>query len=116
MRSEVTGLFTRTQIAHLSECHEYLTLVAALLLCISLMMAEGSRSSNKKYVVRFDGNNSKRWDGKEVWLDPEILDELYDSSELYNGANISVPWKGKGGKISHWNAVFVDPNVPPQGR
>ena len=79
------------------------------------MMAEGNKSSSKKYVVRFNGNNSKRWDGKEVWLDPEILDELYDSTELYDGASISVPWKGKGGKISHWNAVFVDPNVSPQG-
>lgn len=77
-------------------------------------MAEGE-SSSQQYVVRFNNNNSKRWDGKEVWLDPEVLDELYDSSELFDGANITVPWKGKGGKISHWNAVFIDPNVPQKG-
>ena len=78
------------------------------------MMAEGE-SSRKQYVVRFTGNNSKRWDEKEVWLDSEILDELYDSTELFNGASVTVPWKGKKGKISHWKAVFIDPNVPRQG-
>ena len=57
-------------------------------------MAE-SESSQKQYIVRFENNNSKRWNGKEVWLDATISDELYNTSELFNGANITVPWKGK---------------------
>ena len=71
-------------------------------------MAE-SGNSQKQYNVRFENNNSKRCDGKEVWLDATILDELYDSSKLFNGANITVPWRGKGGKITHWKAVYIDP-------
>jgi len=66
-------------------------------------------ASNKRYVIRFEGNNSKRWDGKEIWLESTVLDELYDVTELVDGAKITVPFKGKGGKMSHWNAVFVDP-------
>ena len=64
--------------------------------------------ASKHYVVRFEGNSSKRWDGKEIWLDREVLDELYDPTELCHGANVVVPFKGKGGKITQWNAVFVD--------
>ena len=66
---------------------------------------------NNKYIVRYENNNSKRWDGKEVWLDAEIIDELYESSELFHGANIVVPWKYKGGKITHWKAIFIDPKA-----
>ena len=64
----------------------------------------------KRYVVRFEGNNSRKWDGKEVWLDAEVLDELYSENELVHGCKITVPWKSK--KITHWNAVFIDPSVP----
>ena len=78
-------------------------------------MAASGLSSEKQYIVRFENNSSKRWDGKEVWLDATILDELYDSSELFNGANITVPWRGKGGKITHWKAVFIDPSIKQQG-
>ena len=61
----------------------------------------------KRYIVRFEGNNSCKWDGKEVWLDAEVLDELYDETELIHGSTISVPWKSKG-KIIHWKAVFIE--------
>jgi len=63
------------------------------------------------YVVRFEGNDSRKWDGKEVYEDKEVLDELYDSSELVHGAKISYPWRLKGSKLTHWNAIFVDPMV-----
>jgi len=52
----------------------------------------------------------KKWDGKEVWLDPYVLDELYNPKELLHEAKLSVPFKGKGGKITHWNAIYVDPS------
>ena len=64
-------------------------------------MPEGeSFKQRQQYIVCFDGNNSKRWDGKEVWLDTEVLDELYESSKLFYGANVIVPWKGKEGRLS----------------
>ena len=90
-------------------CTHYSSAISIILMA---MMAEGeSFKQCQQYIVHFDGNNSKRWDGKEVWLDTEVLDELYESSELFHGANVIVPWKGKGGKISHWKGVFVDPEV-----
>ena len=67
-------------------------------------------ASERRYAVRFEGNQSKRWDGKEVWLEAEVLDELYDASELVDGANVVVPFRGKGGKITHWKAIFVEHN------
>lgn len=92
----------------------YIFIVLVPFVIFMTRMAEG-KSSSQRYIVRFEGNNSKCWDGKEVWLDAEVLNELYESSELFDGANIIVPWKGKGGKISHWNAIFIDPSVPRQG-
>ena len=70
----------------------YLSYCCSLALYIILMaiMAEGEGSS-QQYIVCFKGNNSKRWDGKEVWLDTKVLDELYDSSELFDGVNVIAP-------------------------
>lgn len=67
--------------------------------------------ASKRYVVRFEGNSSKHWDSKEIWLDCSILDKLYDTTKLFDGASLTVLFKGKGGKITHWNAKFVDPKV-----
>lgn len=69
-----------------------------------------SSDKPKRYIVRFEGNNSKRWDGKEIWIEAEVLDELYSEAELVHGAEITMPWRSKG-KITHWKAIFVDPDV-----
>ena len=75
-----------------------------------------SSEKPKRYIVRFEGNNSKRWDGKETWIEAEVLDELYSEAELVHGAEIMVPWKSKG-KITHWKGIFVDPDMQtPAGR
>ena len=81
----------------------------SLAICIILMamMAEGGSSNQRQqYTILFDGNNSKRWDGKEMWLDVEVLDELYESNELYHGTNVTVPWKGKEGKSAIGNVCL----------
>ena len=69
-----------------------------------------SSDKPKRYIVHFDGNNSKRWDGKKTWIEAEILDELYGEAELVHGAEIMVPWRSKG-KITHWKGTFVEPDV-----
>ena len=65
--------------------------------------------------MQFQGNNSKRWDGKETWVEASILDELYDQAELVHGAEITVPWKSKG-KITQWKGIFIDPDAQTSGR
>ena len=68
-----------------------------------------SSEKPKRYTM-IEGNNSKRGDGKETWIEAEVLDKLYSEAELVHGAEIMVPWKSKG-KITHWKGIFVDPDV-----
>ena len=65
----------------------------------------------KHYCVRCEGNNSKRWDGKEIWLEATVLDELYEPTQLTHGSQVIIPWKGKGSRISYWKAVIVNPEI-----
>ena len=55
----------------------------------------------KRYFVRFEGNQSKRWDGKEVELDGGWLESLYTPQELTTGSELSLPWPGKGKKVTN---------------
>ena len=34
----------------------------------------------KHHCIRYAENNSNRWDGKEIWLEVTVLDELYEST------------------------------------
>lgn len=78
--------------------------------CCPADEATSSRGSRKTYLVRFEGNNSKKWDGHDVELDGEWLESLYDVSELQiPGKHLSLPWPGKGRQIRHWNAVISTP-------
>ena len=65
----------------------------------------------KHHCVRYEGNNSKRWDGKEIWLEVIVLDELYESTQLTHGSQVTILWKGKGSRISYWKAVIVNPEI-----
>ena len=67
----------------------------------------------KRYFVRFEGNQSKRWDGKEVELDGGWLESLYSPEELETGSELSLPWPGKGKKVTNWKVVIVDPTEKP---
>ena len=63
-----------------------------------------------KYCVRYLNNNSKRWDGREIWIDLEFMEALYNPSMLIPGFEVSLPWKGKT-KTTYWNAVIIDPTT-----
>ena len=72
--------------------------------------ANPTNGSRKTYLVRFEGNNSKKWDGHDVELDGEWLESLYDVSELQiPGKQLNLPWPGKGRQIRQWNAVVSTP-------
>jgi len=63
-----------------------------------------------KYFVRYEGNNSKRWNGKVIQLEGEWLESLYSTEELIVGAKVVLPWQGKAGSVvQEWNAVIVEP-------
>ena len=65
--------------------------------------------SKPRYCVRYEENESKRWDGKEVLIDGTWLEHLYKPSDLAPGKRVILPWQGKaGGKITHWKAIVVD--------
>ena len=59
---------------------------------------------NNKYCVKYQNNNSKRWDGLEIWVDSEYLES---PSLLVPGFEVSMPWKGKNA-TTPWKAVIVD--------
>jgi hypothetical protein len=76
----------------------------------------GGRSSKqacKEYVVRFKGNQSARWDGKDIVVDGDWLEELYSKAELCPGRIIQLPWEGKDGKSVDWKVMIV--SVPTEG-
>lgn len=63
-----------------------------------------------EYVVKFKGNNSARWDGKEISVDAEWLEELYEKEELHPGCVVKLPWESnvKGSSTSvDWRAVII---------
>ena len=69
-----------------------------------------SSSHSKQYVVRFEGNSSKKYDNKEMWISAKLLDELYEpSTPAWQTCYHAM--EREGGKIQHWNAVFIDPTV-----
>ena len=68
--------------------------------------ARGSKQSAKNYCIHYENNESKQWDGKEVLVDKEMLEELY--TDIHPGKKVQLPWTGKKGKTTLWNAIVVD--------
>ena len=63
--------------------------------------------ATRRYFVTFEGNQSKRWDGKEVELDGGWLESLYSWEELTAGRKLSLSWPGKGKKVTNWSVVYT---------
>ena len=75
----------------------------------------GSKQACKEYVLRFKGNQSVRWDGKEIVLDGDWLEELYDKAELCPGRIVKLPWEGKNGKSVDWKVMIVSVPTSTEG-
>ena len=61
----------------------------------------------KEYIGRFKGNNSKLWDGKDIVLDADWVEEKYSKEELFPGRIVKLPWEGKDGQSVHWRMMIV---------
>ena len=68
-----------------------------------------SKKESHDYVLRFKGNDSRKWDGKNVTFDGEWLEETYDKAELCPGRVLDIPYNGRG-----WRMVVV--SVPNGGK
>ena len=87
-----------------SICHSAVAWGSKVLTCTTLCLPS---SNPKEYIVKFEGNNSKKWDGREINLDGEWLESLYDPKELTSGKQLRLPWPEKEEK--YWNAVLMEP-------
>lgn len=58
----------------------------------------------QKYVLRYEGNQSAKWDGKEIVLPlSSVLPLVATQEELVPGKKVQLPWT----KNTSWNAVIV---------
>ena len=62
---------------------------------------------NEQYIIKFKGNNSQRWDYKQISVDGEWLEELYNKRELCCGRVVELPWGGKDSKTVVWRGVIM---------
>ena len=51
---------------------------------------------SNKYRIRYEGNSSKRWDCREILLDADWLESLYEPGELIAGKQVSLLGRAKG--------------------
>ena len=56
----------------------------------------------------YEGNGSKRWDGKTIFVDSKLLVESYEHTELVSGKEISILWKSKSKGAVYWKVVIID--------
>ena len=67
-------------------------------------------------MLRFEGNQSKRWDGKEVLIDYDWMKEQIDATQLFLGNAINIPWPIKGGETQIWKGVVVSVDGASMGQ
>ena len=73
-------------------------------------------SDSKNICVRFEGNQSKRWDGKEVLIDYDRMKEQIDATQLFPGSAINIPWPIKGGETQICKGVVVSVDGASMGQ
>ncbi len=65
----------------------------------------GHRQEHRQdYVVQFKGNSSKKWDGKQITVDGDWLEEVYNKLELCPGRIIDLDY---GESDGNWRAMIV---------
>ena len=51
-------------------------------------------SKVKNICIRFEGNNSKRWDGKEILLETSVLEDMYEPGPANARQSRDYPLEG----------------------
>ena len=69
--------------------------------------AKRSAACKKSYCIRYEGNGSKRWDRKQILVDRETLESVYNVEELVLGKEVVIPWPKKG-EVQNWKGIIVD--------
>ena len=59
--------------------------------------------------MRYEWNNSTRWDERELVIDRVGVESRYTMSEsdLVTGEEIMLHFESKGGRIKEWNNVTI---------
>ena len=73
----------------------------------------GKQEATKKNNVclRYEGNNSKQWDGKIISVEREWIKEATGNDDLAPGKHLTIPWPIKGGGIEEWKAIVVEESL-----
>ena len=66
--------------------------------------------------MMFEGNASKKWNGKTIAVEEEDLEGECSGADLSLGAVVELPYPGKGGKVEHWKGVIVCDSSSKSGR
>ena len=74
----------------------------------ALRSTSSVEETERRYCVRFEGNRSKKWDGRQIMLESEWLESLYSRDDLCPGKIVELPWEEKGAGCVKWKAVIVD--------
>lgn len=63
---------------------------------------------HKRYLVKFEGNGSKHWDGKQIELEGGVAGEFICSGGTGGGKEADTSMAGKG-STTDWSVVVIDP-------
>lgn len=70
----------------------------------ALRSSSAVEETKRRYFVRFEGNNSKKWDGRQIMFDDsEWLESMYSLEDLCPGKVVELPYEEE-----TWRAVMID--------
>ena len=69
---------------------------------------EGTCSTPPMYFTEYEGNGSKKWDGKVIAVDSVWPEGLCQQYNIRKETLVKLPWTKAGGATEYWNARVVD--------
>ena len=104
--TQVTQFLSRPQtqclrLGSLRWSRQVLSLMMTSTSSLDSCWRRGATASHKCYIS-FPFHLFQEVDGKEILLDAEWLEGLYSKLELVEGKELSLPWQGKGGRVTYW--------------
>ena len=62
----------------------------------------------RNLCIRFEGNQSKCWGGKEALIEYDWLKEQVGATQLSPGNKVTIQWPTRGGEIQYWKGAVVN--------